>query len=297
MSNQKHGIVDSKLTSESNTEEQDKIGPLRKRPAAVCCDGYDGTTLLKSEGHPRGSQACQHASKHGETLDPADSVLKEGRSQLLSSQEGNDIQQSGLLINEEILEETEVNAKTISQLQKELSQSITSLEETKSKLGESQSECEALRIHLKDIVEDLKETQEHVFRLQPLQENITQSDAVAAYITICDSVKSWIGFRLDDALNTLNIDVEKLHMPSARKLTNLLTKSGLRGALYLETDEYNIIAIVMEFLRSEIFERELYGAVEDRDLAFVHLIQRNMATLNPRRGTSTFQDRWGLYIY
>ena len=187
---------------------------------------------------------------------------------------------------EEPLKETRINADTNSQLEKKLFQSNTSLEATKTKFEESQARCKNLQIQIEAIGKDLKETREQVFRLQPHRENITQSDALREYIAICHSVKSWIGLRLDNALNAGSINVAKIHTGSARKLMSLLTPCGLNGTRYHDTDEYNLIAIVMEFLRATIFETDLYGAVDGQDLELIYQIQKNMKNLVPRRGKS-----------
>lgn len=160
------------------------------------------------------------------------------------------------------------------------------LEVTKTNFEESQARCKNLQIQVEAIGKDLKETREQVFHLQPHRGNITQSDALREYIAICHSVKSWIRLRLDNALNTGSINVEKIHTSSARKLMSLLTQCGLNGTRYSETDEYNLIAIVMEFLRARIFETDLYGAVDVQDLKLIDQIEKNMRNLVPRRGKS-----------
>lgn len=175
-----------------------------------------------------------------------------------------------------------------SRLENQLYHNSNSLAETEAKLQVSRSECKTLRMKLDDATEDLKQTQEHVFRLQPYQQGITQSDALVAYTAICDSVQSWIGFQLDGALEEGHIDLTNLDKSSANKLIKLLTPMGLKGTRFEETDEPNIIAIVMEFLRSEIFEMELYGAVEVRDLELVRAILKNMESLRPPRGKVIF---------
>lgn len=135
-----------------------------------------------------------------------------------------------------------------------------------------------------------------MFRLQPHRENITQSDALREYIAICHSVNSWVGLRLYNALNTGSINVAKMHTGSARKLISLLTQCWFNGTLYPDTDEYNIIAAVMEFLRTGIFETELYGAVGGKDLELIYQIQKNMKNLIPRRGKSPVQSCDRLHI-
>lgn len=71
----------------------------------------------------------------------------------------------------------------------------------------------------------------------------------------------------------------KIYIGSARKFIGLLTNSGLNGTLYLDIDEHNIISVVMELLRTEIFETELYGTVDGLDEALIHQIQKNMRNL------------------
>jgi hypothetical protein len=178
----------------------------------------------------------------------------------------------------------------LSRLENQLYHNNNSLTETEAKLQASNLQCKTLRMKLEDATEDLKQTQEHVFRLQPQQQGITQSDALVAYTAICDSVQSWIGFHLDGALDDGNIELGNLDKSSSHKLTKLLTPMGLKGTRFAETDESNLVAIVMEYLRSEILERELYGAVDLRDLDLVRTILKNMESLRPPRGNVSPND-------
>lgn len=293
MSHPKPDVIMTDGESTSGPLEESVIeNSLRRRPATV---GQDKRNDKQTPGLEYPSPVyltLQPASKSKVQLDQTKPVPLQTKPGPRSSQEENDIaiQKGSLLAAEqrlkESLKETKINADKISQLEKKLSQSSNSLEATKSKFEESQARCKKMQIQIEAIGKDLKETREQVFRLQPHRENITQSDALREYIALCHSVKSWIGFHLDNALNTGSINVAKIHIGSARKLTGLLTDSGLNGTLYPDTDEHNIIAVVMEFLRTEIFETELYGAVDDRDLELIYQIQKNMKNLVPRRGKS-----------
>lgn len=293
MSHPKPDVIMTYGESTSGPSEESVIeNSLRRRPATIGLDKHNDTQTPGLEYLSPGSLTIQPASKSKEQLYQNNPVPLQTKSGPHSSQEKNDIPilKSSLLAAEqrlgESLKETKINADTISQLEKKLSQSNTSLEATKSKFEESQARCKNLQIQIEAIGKDLKETREQVFRLQPHRENITQSDALREYIAICHSVKSWIGFHLDNALNTGSINVAKIHIGSARKLIGLLTDSGLNGTPYPDTDEHNIISVVMEFLRTEIFETELYGAVDGQDLELIYKIQKNMRNLVPRRGKS-----------
>lgn len=245
----------------------------------------DGIGGKRSEGHSQRARTAQQATKPKEQLDQANSVSLETPSRPCSPHETIDKLKSKLMAATETLK---IDAKRISQLEEELSQSKTSLKTTKPQFEESQSTCGIMQDRINALGEELNETREQVFRLQPFRENITQSDALADYIAICHSVKSWIGTRLNSALDAGRIIGTKLHLPLARKLISLMTDSGINGTVYLETDEHNIIAIVMQFLRIEIFEKEFYGAVDDGHMDFLFHIEKNMRNLNPRRGKVIF---------
>lgn len=301
MSDPKSDVV--MTDSECGPSEEPVIeSSLRGKAATVDLDKHNGKQTSESVYHSPRISTRQHGFKSKDQLDKTDPIPLQKNSGPRSSQERVDISilKSSLLATEQSLEEslkkTQTKADSIFRLEKKLSQSSTSLEATKSKFEESQSRCKELQIQIEALREELKETREQVFRLQPLRENITQSDALREYIALCHSVKSWIGLRLDSALNTGSINVAKMHTASARNLIYLLTKSGLDGTLYPDTDEHNIIAIVMEFLRTKIFETELYGAPECQDLEFIYQIQNNMKNFVPRRGRSTFQPCKRLHI-
>lgn len=294
MSDQKSDIImrDGESTSGSLNKSIDENSPIGK-PTTADRDGSVGQQLSGSEGHSQRPQSHHRASKLKGQLDQANSVFLEIQSSPCPLEETDGMPISNLLADtetlEEILKERQRNANLISQLQTTLSQSEDSLRTTKVELKESQSTCKALQDRIEDLGEDLKETREQVFRLQPLRENITQKDALEDYTAICHSVKSWIGLRLDNALNTGVLNAANFSLASARKLISLLAKVGLDGMQYSQTDEHNIVAIVMQFLRTEIFEREFYGAVEGEHLALLAQIEKNMKSLNPRRGKSSFQ--------
>ena len=293
MSDSKFDVIMTDGESTSGSSQEPVIEHSQRTPATVGLEKHKGKYTSGSDYHSLGSQRRQHASKSKEQLDKTSPGPLQTKSGPRSSQESIDIAMltSNLLAAEkrleESLKETKTNADLISQLEKKLSQSNTSLEAMKSKFKESKSRCKELQCQIEALGEDLKETREQVFRLQPLRENITQNDALREYIAICHSVKSWIGLRLDNALNTGSINLAKMHPDSARKLIGLLTQNGRGGTVYPDTDEHNIIAIVMEFLRVKIFETDLYGAVERQDLKSIYQIQKNMKNLTPRRGKST----------
>lgn len=291
MSHPKPDVIMTNGESTSGPLEESVIeNSVRRRSATIGQDKHNDKQPPGLECLSPGSLTLQPASKSKVQLGQTEPVPLQTKSGPPSSQETNDIPilKSSLLAAEqglkESLKETKINAVKISQLELKLSQSSSSLEATKSKFEESQAKCKNLQIQIEAIGKELKETREQVFRLQPHRENITQSEALREYIAICHSVKSWIGFHLDNALNTGSINVAKINTVSARELIGLLTDSGLNGTLYPDTDEHNIIAVVMEFLRTEIFETELYGAVDDQDLELIYQIQKNMKNLVPRRG-------------
>ena len=184
------------------------------------------------------------------------------------------------------LEEHLVKKTTeVSKLEDLLYHNNNFLTEAEAKFQAANFQCKTLRMKLEDTTEDLRQTQEHIFRLQPKEQGITQSDALVAYTAICDSVQSWIGYQLDGALDDGRVDLGKLNKGSTNKIIKLLTPMGLKGTKFAETDEWNLIAAVMEFLRSQILEREFYGALEMRDLDLMRRILRNMENLRPPRGT------------
>jgi hypothetical protein len=157
--------------------------------------------------------------------------------------------------------------------------------EAEQRLVESRSECEKLRKKVKGLSGLLEEAQDFIFRLQPYQQKITESDATAAYASLCKSVESWVEFRLGNAIEDRVIFKDSVFdSRSATDLLNLVSSAGKEAFSCPETDEHNITAAVMQFLMKEIFGKDFYCPVDSKGMEFLSSIEKSMRTLVPHRG-------------
>jgi hypothetical protein len=152
-------------------------------------------------------------------------------------------------------------------------------------LAESGLECEKLRKKVIELSKLLKDAQDFIFKLQPYQQKITESDATAAYTSLCKSVESWVEFRLGNAIEDRIIFKESVFdSRSATDILNLVSPAGKDAFSRPETDEHNVIAAVMQFLKHEIFDKDFYCPIDSRGMEFLSSIEKSMRTLVPHRG-------------
>jgi hypothetical protein len=152
-------------------------------------------------------------------------------------------------------------------------------------LAESRKESQILKEQLFETKQKLHEAHDFIFSLQPKRANITESEAQTEFISLCECVNEWIQTKLGDALYEKCILTEKgIPRDPAKNLLGMVSQPGREAFGYPETDEYNVIAAVMRFLCTEIFDREFYVPIENGATDFLMGIEKAMRILEPRRG-------------
>jgi hypothetical protein len=168
-----------------------------------------------------------------------------------------------------------------------LNVSVVRAFEAEQNLAEAHLECEKLRKKVIQLSVLLEDAQDFIFRLQPYLQKITESDASAAYDSLCKTVESWVEFRLGNAIEDRIIFKESVFdSRSAADLLNLVSPAGKEAFSCPETDEHNVIAAVMQFLKHEIFDKDFYCPIDPRGMDFLSSIEKSMRTLVPHRGQS-----------
>ena len=157
--------------------------------------------------------------------------------------------------------------------------------EKDTKLQESIAQCESLRKQVLELKRNLAETQDFVFSLQPRRARITAQEATAEYSSLCEGVEEWVQTNLGDAIFDKALLKEQAPLGlSAKKFLNLISHPGRDAFVLPETDEYNVIAAVIVFLHSEIFNIDFYCPLEPGAMDFIQSLEKSLETVEPRLG-------------
>jgi hypothetical protein len=153
------------------------------------------------------------------------------------------------------------------------------------KLKESQNECASLRKQVGDLTRNLHEQQDFIFSMQTRQQQITGSEAAAEFTSLYGSVEEWVERNLGDALYDRRLENEKVTIgTSAKEFLRLITLPGQEAFRVANTDVYNVVAAIMRFISSNIFDHDFYCPIEQGHMEFFKSLQKSTANLQPRRG-------------
>ena len=156
---------------------------------------------------------------------------------------------------------------------------------TAEKLEESKKECQRLRTQNLELQKDLRDAQDFIFSLQRREQSITESEAGAEFNSLCMVVENWVQTKLGEALEKSKARMKpKLPAERIRTLLSFIPQPGKEAFHHPDTDEYNIIAMIIRFLCLEIFETDFYCPVEKGALGFLAGLEQSMRELEPRRG-------------
>jgi len=158
---------------------------------------------------------------------------------------------------------------------------------TAAKLEESERKCEILLSEVKELRKNLNDAQDFIFSLQPLRDQITESQATAEFSSLCKSVEEWVQTNLSDPLYEQHLIKEKVSLGApAKEFISILSRSSIEAFRCQETDDYNVVSGIMKFLCRGIFEPDFYCPVESGAMEFLKSLGKSIANLEPRRGKS-----------
>jgi hypothetical protein len=115
--------------------------------------------------------------------------------------------------------------------------------------------------------QQLKDARDHIFRLQPRRREITETEAQEAFKNLFDKVQRWVQNRLTPILDELDGGVLKnrpVHMENANRLLSLVREPAKHCFTTNESDEYHIIALIMQYLCSHLFNKSFYCPLESK---------------------------------
>ncbi|CEL05661.1 hypothetical protein ASPCAL06778 [Aspergillus calidoustus] len=200
-------------------------------------------------------------------------------------------------------------------------------EPSSSSPGELATENAALREQISRLQHDLHEAQDLIFSLQPLQQPLTETEAVSEFQALIASVEEWVDQKLGDALepdNDVSNDTETRDetntegshseggggnlvfqvdpqstprvMKEIQSLLDLIPSPGRAAFAYHATDVDVVQALIMRYLSDAIFSQDFYCPLPKAERELVTVVERSMRTLTPRRDTRS-RRHWRVETY
>ncbi|KAG8671561.1 hypothetical protein FPOAC1_004812 [Fusarium poae] len=126
---------------------------------------------------------------------------------------------------------------------------------------------EALEKQLASTQQQLEETQDQVFRLQPSRKDITESEAKDAYKTLVGNVQRWVENRAGHIIDELETGrlTSRLVPPEGSRLVTLLREQSRRCINVSQSDEFQIMGAIMNYLHITMFSKSFYCPLDDND--------------------------------
>lgn len=180
------------------------------------------------------------------------------------------------------------------------------LENLEVETTQQKEENQRLQRELQQADAQLRDARDHIFQLQPRRRSITEAEAKEKFDMLFASVQRWVQNRLDPILDELDsgkLRNGQFHTECARKLL-ALTSEGARGHFSSKgSDEYHVIAVVMQYLYKNFFNKSFYCPLDgspgddDNAMKFIksiesamrHLPRGELAVPNPTASLITCQ--------
>ncbi|KAM0417760.1 hypothetical protein ACHAPD_004102 [Fusarium lateritium] len=126
---------------------------------------------------------------------------------------------------------------------------------------------ETLEKQLAITQQQLEETQDQVFRLQPSRKDITESEAKDAYKTLVANVQRWVENRAGHVIDELETGrlTSRPVPPEGSRLVTLLREQSRRCINVSQSDEFQIMGAIMNYLHITMFSKSFYCPLDDSD--------------------------------
>lgn len=157
--------------------------------------------------------------------------------------------------------------------------------ELRKELGDVQRQLAETRKENKLKTEQLQEARDHIFHLQPRRRDITESEAQDAYKSLRDSVQTWVESRLSRILDDLDLGrLQTRPVPSlAIRFVTLIREPAKRCLKIDQSDEYHVMAVIMNYLSLVLFSKSFYCPLDDSDnertLMWLNNLEETMSRL------------------
>ncbi|KAL3458125.1 hypothetical protein BJX64DRAFT_234356 [Aspergillus heterothallicus] len=174
---------------------------------------------------------------------------------------------------------------------------------------------------------DLHEAQDLIFSLQPLQQPLTETEAVSEFQALIASIEEWVDQKLGDSLEPDNdppnngndgdenntdgshggggnsglvFEVEPQSTPRVMKeiqsLLDLIPSPGRAALAHPGTDVDIVQALIMRYLNDAIFSQDFYCPLPKSEREMITVVERSLRTLTPRRDTRS-RRHWRVETY
>lgn len=166
----------------------------------------------------------------------------------------------------------------------QLSQQVESL---KKELADTQRQLTEAHNATKSKDKQLQEARDQIFRLQPSRRDITEAEAQESYKALCASVQRWVENRLKPILDDLDhgkLRGQPAPTPAAR-FCGLVREPAKKWLTAHQSDEYHIMAAIMNYLWLALFVKSFYCPLDDNDSdATLQWFDELESTMSKQRG-------------
>ena len=144
----------------------------------------------------------------------------------------------------------------------------------------------AAKAHIQLQSAQLDEVKDHLFRLEPRQGDLTESEAKSIYADMCKGIQRWVDSRMSslDATGGVRVGGSPDAL-QAYRFVSLLREHGRRCIYTDQSDDYHVFAIIMNYLWLALFSRFFYCPLDDLDGETIQTwMERVETTMTERRG-------------
>ncbi|KAK7408847.1 hypothetical protein QQX98_008969 [Neonectria punicea] len=134
-------------------------------------------------------------------------------------------------------------------------------------LAATQRQLTEARSQMKTKTRQLQDAKDQIFRLQPRRNDITEAEARDVYKTLCGNVQRWVENRLKGALEDLDQGrlTIRLAPQQAARFAGLLREPSRRCLNVDQSDEYHVVAVIMNYLWLVMFSKSFYCPLDDTE--------------------------------
>ena len=231
---------------------------------------------------PERPEAPQQEAEDNSTMGQEESKLEEATASTLTIEEKLADEVRLRQYTEQVLDtrQQELEAKEAERnaLQAELDALKEQLSQTKTQLSEARSQAKVKEKQLSD-------AKDQIFRLQSTRKDITESEAVEGYRTLCGNVQRWVENRMKPILDDLDYGRLKTRPQTAQaaRFVSFMREAAKRGIDLDQSDPYHVVAIIMNYLCLVFFSKSFYCPLDDYQgdgtLMFIEDLQASLSRL------------------
>ncbi|KEY64489.1 hypothetical protein S7711_07237 [Stachybotrys chartarum IBT 7711] len=152
-------------------------------------------------------------------------------------------------------------------------------------------DAEKLKEENKILKEQVNDAQSHIFSLQPYRKELTPDEVGRDYDSLVEGIQDWTQKLMEPFLeNPIKSAAEILTV--ARKRPNEAARFRktlqqypdlIQGSMYPETDEDIVAAVILRFVHDNIFQKILYGSVQDYTRCISDIEHQMQINVEPKR--------------